>query len=309
MLGILLMIGFTATAPVMDAFAKLAAPTIPVGQIAAARFVLQAIILWPLVLWLGLTAPPLRGDRALYFVRALLILIATSAFFAALRVMPIADAIAIFFVEPFILSLLGAVFLGETIGWRRIAACAVGFAGALLVIRPSFSAFGAVAMLPVLTAFCFACYLVLTRHIARRIPAVALQFWTAMAATVIILPLLAIGHTLPLPGFFDDAPFHPLQVVLPQGKVWIWLAGVGGMAAVSHLMISFALRHTPAGTLAPLQYLEIVAATALGFAIFGDFPDVQTLAGIALIIGSGIYVFVRERRLEREPLPAPQPPI
>ncbi|WP_226779188.1 DMT family transporter [Oceaniglobus trochenteri] len=299
LLGILLMIGFTATAPIMDSFAKLAASSIAVGQIVAFRFGLQAALLLLAAAVLSQLAWPARRDWALHVLRAALILIATGAFFTALGVMPLADAMAIFFVEPFILTLLGALVLGESIGWRRIGACAVGFAGALLIIRPSLAVFGPVAMLPLVTAFCFASYMVLTRRIARRVPPVALQFWTALAATALILPLLWLAR---------DSEVAPLLTRTPEGWAWVWLIGVGVMAAVSHLMISFALKFAPAATIAPLQYLEIVVATLLGYYIFADLPDLQTLLGILLIVASGLYVFLRERRLERDPLPAAPPP-
>lgn len=295
-LGIVLMIGFTVTAPMMDSFAKLASATLPVGQIVGIRFSIQVLLLMPLAAALGvLRAPPAR-DALVHVARAALILLATMAFFTALSVMPIADAIAIFFVEPFILTLLGALFLGEQIGWRRILACAIGFAGALLVIRPSFSMFGPVAMLPLFTAFCFALYMVLTRGMARRLHPVALQGWTALAASCLILPFLVL---------FDGTGVAPLDPVMPAGRFWVFLAGVGLLATVSHLFISYALRFAPAATIAPLQYLEIIAATALGFAIFDDLPDAQTLLGIAIIMGSGLFVFLRERRMNRPPPPAP----
>lgn len=294
--GILLMVGFTVTAPVMDTFAKLAADSIPVGQIVAARFLVQVAILLPVAARLGALARPGLQEAGLHMARAGLILAATSAFFAAIGTMPLADAIAIFFVEPFILTLLGALFLGESVGWRRVLACVVGFAGALLVIRPSFAAFGPVALLPLLTAFCFANYVVLTRRVARRSHPVALQGWTALAACLLIVPLLAV---------FAGSGLGPLDPVMPAGRAWLWLIGVGLAATVSHLFISAALRLAPAAVLAPLGYLEIVAATALGFAIFGDLPDAQALAGIAIIMGAGSYVFLRERHLSRLPPPPP----
>ncbi|NCO22328.1 MAG: DMT family transporter [Rhodobacterales bacterium] len=299
LLGIVLMIGFTATAPVMDAFAKLAAPAIGVGQIVAFRFGVQALVLLPFALLLAQLARPDLRDLGLHFVRAGLILLATVAFFSALRVMPLADAIAIFFVEPFILTLLGALFLGEAIGWRRIVACAVGFAGALLIIRPSLAVFGSAALFPLVTALCFAFYMVLTRSIAHRIPPVALQFWTALVATALILPTLFLSR---------GSGFAPLEMSQPQGVIWVWLLGVGIVASVSHLLISFALKFAPAATIAPLQYLEIVAATVLGLLVFDDLPDRQTFVGIALIVASGLYVFLRERRIGRAPLPAAPPP-
>ena len=296
LLGILLMVGFAILAPGMDAFAKLAAATIPVGQTLAFRFVIQTLLLMPLALLLGVLCVPDRRALALHFARAALILIATGAFFTALSVMPIADAIAIFFVEPFILTLLGAAFLGERIGWRRILACGIGFAGALLVIRPSFSAFGAVAVLPLGTAVCFAFYMVLTRRMAQSLHPVALQAWTALAASVLILPVLLI---------FQGSNVAPFDPVMPQGRAWFFLAGVGVIASVSHLMVSGALKFAPAATIAPLQYLEIIGATALGFVIFRDLPDAQTFLGILIIIASGLFVFLRERRMSRLPTPPP----
>jgi drug/metabolite transporter (DMT)-like permease len=296
LLGVLLMVGFAIIAPGMDAFAKLASATIPVGQILAFRFGVQSLLLLPVAMMIGALAKPAARDMGLHFARAALILLATGAFFSAISVMPIADAIAIFFVEPFLLTLFGAVFLGESIGWRRILACAIGFVGALLVIRPSFSDFGAVALLPLVTAVCFALYMIMTRGMARRLHPVGLQAWTALAASVLILPCLAIG---------DGRGFQPLDPVLPQGLFWLFLLGVGVTASLSHLMISAALRFAPAATIAPLQYLEIIAATALGYAIFNDLPDAQTFLGIAIIMASGLFVVWRERRVSRMPAPVP----
>jgi drug/metabolite transporter (DMT)-like permease len=284
------MIGFAIVAPGMDALAKLSAATIPVGQILAFRFGVQMGLLVPLAFLLGVWVQQSPRQIATHVLRAGLILLATGAFFTALRVMPIADAIAIFFVEPFILTLFGALFLGESIGWRRLAACGVGFCGALVVIRPSFSEFGLVALLPLVTAVSFAFYMILTRRVARRMHPVALQGWTALAAFAIILPVLLL---------FDGSTVAVFDPVMPAGSVWLFLLGVGLTATMSHLMISGALRFAPAATIAPLQYLEIVTASILGYLIFADLPDVQTLLGIAIIMASGIFVILRERRDQR----------
>jgi len=295
--GILMMLGFTVTAPVMDSFAKLASAEIPVGQIAAARFALQVFLLFPIAAALGLLARPTLAEGAVHLARAALLLAATLAFFTALHTMPLADAIAIFFVEPFILTLLGAVFLGESVGWRRFLACIAGFSGAMLVIRPSFAAFGPVALWPLFTAFCFANYVVLTRLVARRMHPVAVQAWTALAATIIVVPVITV---------FAGSGVGPLDPVMPQGVFWVWLAGVGLAATVSHLFMSAALRLAPTAVIAPMTYLEIVSAAALGYLLFGDLPDAQAFAGIAIIMGAGLYMFLRERRLSlTRPLPPP----
>ncbi len=291
LLGVLLMVGFALTVPGMDALAKLAGDRIPVGQIIAFRFCIQVILLLPLAYILGLLRCPSLAEAFGHCARAVLILTATALFFTALRFMSIADAIAIFFVEPFILTLLGAAFLGERVGWRRFIACVTGFFGALLVIRPSFLAFGPVALFPLGTAVCFSLYMILTRHTARSLHPVALQAWTAVAASALILPLL-VG--------FQGSGITPLDPTMPEGRYWAYLMGIGIGSTISHLMVSGALRFAPTATLAPLQYLEIIAATILGYLIFSDLPDAQAVIGVAIITGSGLFVIWRERHHGQE---------
>lgn len=298
-IGILCMIAFSLIAPVMDAFAKATPAYIPVMQILAFRFGIQFLGLLPLTLALGQMYRPSLRESALYLIRALLIVGATGLFFTAVRVMPLANAIATFFVEPFILTLLGGLLLHEEVGPRRIIACIVGFAGALLVIQPSFADLGLVALFPLGTACCFAFYLIMTRQMARRIHPIVLQSHTALAACIVILPLLAV---------FDGTGSALLDPAMPRGHAIWMLFGVGIVSTVSHVLISYALRLAPAATVAPLQYLEIVAATALGFWVFGDFPNPLTWVGIMIIVASGLYVFMRERALQRRTsLPAPPP--
>ena len=295
-LGILLMVGFSLIAPAMDACAKLIGDALAVGQIVAVRFGVQATLLLPLAMAMGWLHRPGRSEMGLHFVRGALILLATACFFQAVRFMPIADAIAIFFVEPFILTLLGGLLLDEPIGPRRYAACVVGFIGALFVIQPSFSEVGAAALLPLVTAVCFAFYMILTKRMAMRMHPISLQAYTGVAAFLIMLPLL---------WGFEGSGIEPLDPSWPARRELLLLAGVGLIATASHVCISFALKLAPASVLAPIQYLEIVGATGLGYLLFRDLPDALTFFGIGLIVSSGLYVFVRERRLERRPMPAP----
>jgi len=295
-LGILFMVGFSLTAPVMDSFAKLIGSALPVAQVAAIRFFAQALLLTPLAAAMGWLHRPRSGELALHLVRAALLLIATSCFFYALQFMPVADAIAIFFVEPFILTLLGGLLLGEAIGPRRYIACTIGFAGALLVIRPSFQDVGAPALLPLVTALLFACYMILTRRMATRMHPITLQAYTGLAALVLAVPVLVAANGSGLAQFDPAWP--------AAREAWL-LVGLGLAATISHICISFALKFAPASTIAPVQYLEIVTATAFGFWIFGDLPDLMAFCGIALIVGSGLFVLFRERHLERRPLPQP----
>ena len=291
LLGVLLMVGFALTAPGMDALAKLAGDRIPVGQILAFRFCAQAALLLPLAFLFGLLRYPSPSEILLHFARAALILMATAFFFTALRFMSIADAIAIFFVEPFVLTLLGAAFLNERVGWRRLMACLTGFLGALMIIQPNYAEFGVNALLPLGTAVCFSCYLILTRHAARTLHPIALQSWTAIAASALILPLIA---------GFQGSGIQAIDPVMPEGRYWAYLIGVGIGSTVSHLMVAGALRFAPAATLAPLQYLEIIAATILGYLIFSDLLDSQAVIGVTVIVCSGLFVIWRERLHARE---------
>ncbi len=289
--GVALMLGFCLTAPLLDVAAKLASSSVPVGQITAARFVLQCALMAPLVWILGSSLHVARGDWLALAFRAALLLVSTYCFIAAIRVMPLADALAIVFVAPFVVLLVGKFYLGEDVGPRRVAAALVGFVGVLLVIQPSFAAFGVVAMFPLGTAVGFAFYILVTRGLSRRTHPVTLQFHTGLIASLFCLPVmfLAQGSGSPL-----------LDPVWPAGNAWLWLFGVGLFATVSHMMMTYALSFAPSATLAPLQYLELPVATFFGYLVFRDFPNALTLTGIAIIICSGLYMIHRERVTARQ---------
>ncbi len=296
--GIALMLAFCVLAPLLDVSAKLASATIPVGQIVVARFLVQFALMVPVMAAMGISwALPPRA-LALVFLRAFFLIVSTYSFVAAIAVMPVADALAIAFVEPFVVLILGRLLFGDEVGPRRIAASVVGFCGALLVIQPSFVAFGAVALWPLGTAFSFAFYMLVTRHLRQMHP-VAMQAQTSLTGLVLCLPLMALAMAVEIPT---------VTPAMPQGVVWLWLFGVGFWAAVSHMCMTYALTWAPSATLAPLHYLEIVAAVALGYWIFGDFPNWLTWAGIAVIMASGLYLVHRERIAARRRRSAPPVP-
>ena len=289
--GVAMMLGFCAIAPLIDVAAKLASQSVSLGQVTLLRMVVQAALMLPVV-WLLRQSLRLPADLTrLMILRALMLIGSTFSFVAAVRVMPLADALAIVFVEPFILLALGYLIFGDHVGPRRIAASVVGFAGALLVIQPNFAAFGAVALFPLATAVFFALYMLLTRRIARDVAPEAMQALTALWGTALMAPALALGAALGM---------SELALTAPAPIVWVWLVGVGVAATVSHLLITYALRFAPAATLAPLHYLEIVVTVALGWLVFRDWPNPTSWAGIALIVAAGLYVIARERALARQ---------
>ena len=289
-LGIGLMAAAMLMVPGIDAIAKILSATLAPGQVAWGRFVFQTAVLLP---FMCLTRRRLlSGQAGIHAARGALLAGAILLLFWALKYLPIANAIAIFFVEPLILTLFSAVFLGERVGARRLTAVAVGLIGALIVIRPNWAAFGWAAVLPLGTAVCFAGYLTLTRHSAATGEPLAMQLWAGIFAALVLSITILLGE-----GF----AIAPLDPVWPGLRDWLLLLALGVLSAIGHVMLAFAFRHAAAGILAPFQYLEIISATLLGLLVFGDFPDAITWAGTALIIGAGLYVFLRERRLAATP--------
>ncbi|MDZ4094508.1 MAG: DMT family transporter [Paracoccaceae bacterium] len=288
--GVALMIVFCALAPLLDVSSKLAAATLPVGQIVAARFVVQGAVMLPFVLLMRLRWHIGPRMAWLLALRALFLILSTYCFVAAVAVMPIADALAIAFVEPFVLLILGKMLFGDEVGPRRIVASLVGFGGALLVIQPSLAAFGLVALYPLGTAFTFAFYMLSTRQMARSLHPVTMQLHTSIAGMLICLPILLAA---------SGSGLATLDPIRPQGIAWLWLFGVGFWGSISHICMTYALKFAPSATLAPLHYLEIISAVTLGYLVFGDFPNLMTWAGIAVISGSGLYIIRRERAVAR----------
>ena len=289
--GVTLMLGFCLTAPLLDVAAKLASSSVPVGQITAARFIVQCALMVPFIWAMGLSLQVARAQWLALASRALLLLFATFFFIVAIRVMPLADALAIVFVAPFIVLLVGKFYLGEEVGPRRVGAALVGFVGVLFVIQPSFTAFGAVALIPLGTAVAFALYILVTRRLSRQIHPVTLQFHTGLVASLFstLILILADGSGSEL---FD--PIWPTEIA------WLWLLGVGFFATLSHTMITYALSLAPSATLAPLQYFELPVAAFFGYLVFNDFPNTLSLIGIMIIIGAGLYMIHRERVTARQ---------
>ena len=291
--GLGLMLVAMLIAPLIDVFAKLATADTSPTMITAARFVFQALFMLPIVLAQGLWRD-FRWKRSGYHaIRAAIITLSMICFVATLAVMQVADAVAIFFVQPIILTILASIFLGETIGWRRYTACAVGFLGAMIVIRPSFQDVGPVALLPVVTAFCVAIFALMTRALSQREHPWSMQFQMSLWGILICALLLALGSATGI---------EFLQPSMPDLATVGLFAGVGLAASLSGILSVYAYRGAPASVLAPMQYMEIVSATLFGWLVFSDFPDAIKWLGISIIIGSGLYIIWRERRLASRPV-------
>lgn len=286
LLGILLMLGFCLVAPMGDSIAKILGDRVPIGELLTLRFTVQVLLLLPIVWFggwkLGLT-PRLRR---LIFLRTLLHIAGIGAMFTSLRFLPLADAVAIAFVMPFIMLMLGKYVLGETVGPRRLWASIVGFIGTLMVVQPSFAEVGAPALLPLVVAVVFALFMLVTRQIAKDIDPIALQFVSGVMASVMLVPIMALGTLLAL---------TPISVVAPSGNDWVLFLFLGAFGTIGHLLMTWSLRFAPSATVAPMQYLEIPIAAVIGWIVFSDFPNGLALIGIIVTICAGLYVIQRER--------------
>ena len=219
-------------------------------------------------------------------MRTVLHILGIGMMFSALRFLPLADALAIAFVMPFIMLLLGHFAMGEQVGLQRMVACAVGFVGTLLVIQPNFVEVGYPALLPLGVAVVFALFMMVTRKVARALDPIKLQAISGVQASIILLAALVL-----LPSSFGDLSYDF------DGRTWAMLAALGLIGTFAHLFMTWSLRFAPASTLAPMQYLEIPFGTAIGWLIFSDLPNGLAAIGICITVGAGLYVILRERRL------------
>ena len=284
------MLGFCILAPLGDAVAKILGPTIPLGQLVFTRFAVQAVLLIPLIVVANINWCLSPRAWRLASVRTVLHIFGIGGMFVSLQYLPLADAIAIVFVMPFIMLLLGRLVLNEEVGPHRLIACAVGFIGTLLVIQPNFLAVGWIARLPVGVAVVFALFMLTTRQIAKEADPIALQAVSGTMAMLLLLPVLGLGHL---------AGFAPLGFVQPDQAEWLLLAAIGVLGTAAHLLMTWSLRYAPGATLAPMQYLEIPVATLVGFWLFSELPDTLAACGITLTVAAGVYVVLREQATAR----------
>ncbi len=270
--------------PLGDTFSKLLTETLNPIEVATVRVLAQGAFLLPAAV---LLRNRLRGAMfsPVVALSGLLVMITLICLIGAFAVMPIATAIAIFFVEPLILTVLAGPLLGEAVGPRRLAAVGIGLVGALIVIRPG-AEFEISSLLPLLAAASYALNMIVLRRASRTRSGLTIQCGATIYACVGIVAL-SFG-------------LHATDIVTPDPSAlsawdWVLILGSGLLAAASYVLIAEAFRHAEAGLLAPFQYLEIIGATAAGFLVFGDFPDGMTWLGIAVILSSGLYVVYRER--------------
>jgi drug/metabolite transporter (DMT)-like permease len=213
-----------------------------------------------------------------HIARGLLLMVSTYCMIVAISIVPLADAYTITFTAPFLVTILSVPLLKERVGWRRWTAVLVGFAGVLIVFRPFAAPIHFAMLLPLITAACFALYQILTRKVSydSRETAFMMLFYLAWVGTAVMSAIV--------PAYW--------QAVAPAD--WAWMVGMGALGAAGHLILIRALAITPASLLSPFIYSQIVWALGIGYLWFGDVPSIWMLAGCAVIVASGLYVFYRE---------------
>jgi drug/metabolite transporter (DMT)-like permease len=289
--GIVLIIGSTVFLACSDAMAKYLSLSLPSIEIAWIRFLVFAMIFLPAML----TTKPnvFRSTRpGLQVWRGVALLSSSLFFITGLRFLPIAAASATSFVAPIFVTALSIAFLSEKVGLRRWLATIVGLFGVMIIVRPGSSAFHLAAVLPIISAFGWACTLIMTRMISGKDGAITTMAYSSVVGLIILTALVPFGWITP--SWRD-----------------IFLGVCVGLASTTgQWIVVLAFRYGDASVLAPFSYSQLVWVTVLGFLIFGEIPDLWTLVGAAVIIASGLYTAHRERlrrsqlQIQAEPYPS-----
>ena len=277
--AVLMIVGAVATFSIMDATIKTMLPRLPVPFLVWARWAFQVIAM---LIWLGPTMGRgmVRTQRLpLQLVRGLLLISSSLCFFLALSSLPLAEATAINYTTPVLVILLAVVFLGERMTRPRIAFVVAGIVGMLLIVRPGAELLQGASLLVLCSASFYAVFQILTRVMAREDPRVMLLYPALVGAAVMTVAWPFFGSHLDL-TWLDMAKL-----------VMVGVLGTGG-----HFLLILAFRRAPASALTPFTYAHLVFATLVGWLVFGDFPDALTLAGMAIIGGSGLLLTWHERR-------------
>src|SRR5450631_3190116 len=278
--GIALMCGAVALFACLDTTAKYLNTQMDTMQVVWARytsaFVLTFFISNPL------THPALlRSARpGLQIVRSLLLLGATLFNFLALRWLQLDEALSIIFTFPFIVAIVSGPMLGEWIGWRRWCAICVGFCGVLLITRPGFGGMHPAALISLAATFCYGFYAVITRIVSRVDSNQTSLFYANFIGALVMLPVIP---------FVWQAPANWVVALM--------LIGTGVLGSLGHFFLISGHKLAPAAVLSPFVYTQLIWVVILGYLVFDHVPNQWTMAGAAIVIGSGLYLLYRERKV------------
>jgi drug/metabolite transporter (DMT)-like permease len=277
LVGIALMCGAVGTFACLDTTAKYLGRQIDVMQVVWARYTFALLL--TLIISNPLNRPGLlRTSRpALQVGRATVLVGSTILNFFALKFLRLDQVLAITFSTPFFVAALSGPVLGEWVGPRRWAAIGVGFVGIVVVTRPGFGLVHPAVLLAIAATLCYAAYFLSTRILSRTDGNETTLFYSNFVGAAIMLPVV--------PFFWKALDLWQLAL----------LVLAGALASIGHYMLIAAHRHAPASLLSSFVYCQLVWVVILGYLVFGDVPDRWSLAGSAIVIASGLYIFHRER--------------
>lgn len=219
-------------------------------------------------------------------LRGFAVAMATICFFLSIFVMPLAEATAIGFTSPMITAVLSAIFLHERTNATKWMATFIAFGGVLLIMRPNVAELGWVALLPLAAAMSMALLMIGNRAVAGAGTPILMQFLVASLAVPFILTAAFLGH-------FSGVP--TLHIGMPDWTIVARCAVVAVTASFAHWLIFMATTRASAADIAPMTYVQLLMALALGILVFGDWPDMTSLAGSAIIIASGLLLWRKSR--------------
>jgi drug/metabolite transporter (DMT)-like permease len=274
---------------ILDTSAKwLSVSGIPLAEIMFVRYGVHVVLM--LVLFLPAEGRGLFRSRNLKLevLRALCLLGVTLGNFLAMRFLPLTVTGALMFTMPLLVCALSVPLLKERVGWRRWAAISVGFIGILIIVRPGTEAFHPASLICLCGALCAALYSILTRKLAGVDSPQTQQTYAGVIALTCITPFAFQDWVWP-----SDAP------------TWFAFFAAGAAGTLAHQLNTIAHRYAPPSTLAPFSYTELILLAFASWLIFNEPPDMWFYLGAPLILGSGIYIWMRERQLSKAPALAP----
>jgi drug/metabolite transporter (DMT)-like permease len=235
-----------------------------------------------------------------HLLRVAIVMVSNVTYFTGLAVMDLADAVAVAYVSPIVITLLSIVFLGEKVGPRRWAAVIIGMLGVIVMLRPGAGVIQPAALLVLISAVLYAAGNLLARHMGGTESAMTLSFYVQLGFIFVSLAMglwVGDGH---LASEDDIWTFLFRPWIWPPLADWPIFLATGLSVGIGGMMVTQAYRTTEAGLIAPFEYVGMPLAIFWGLVVFGTFPDLVSWAGIALICGSGLYVIWRETVRKRE---------
>ena len=299
-LGISCAITGVVAMSVMDVVIKWLSPDYPLHEIVLFRTVIALLLTLIVVHFEGGLSLLKTKRPKLHIARGVMIAVANMTFYLALAVMPIAEAAALFYVAPLIITALSVPMLGETVGWRKWVAIFVGFMGVVLMSGLGTGAFKTQALLPVFAAFAYAITQLMTRKLGVTDKASVMSFYISVVFIIVSVGFgLSVGD-----GRFaaDGGPgleFLLRSWKIPDSNAIVLMSVCGLLVAIVGYMLSQAYKTTEANVIAPFEYIVLPLAILWGYLFWNEVPDSKALIGILLIGGAGLYVFLHERNAQK----------